>query len=84
VWVTVRVNGHLYDVAASKPEHWGLPFWGGVEHGMGGLGDQHARRAAVDLVTSWAQANTAELAVLFDQAGRKPLRWFSRGTSRAS
>jgi hypothetical protein len=35
-------------------------------------------------VTSWAQTNTAELAVLFDQAGRKPPRWLSRGTSLAS
>jgi hypothetical protein len=69
------VSGHLYDVAASNPEHWGPPVWGGVQHGTGRLPDQQALREAVDFVVTWAKGHSDELDVLFDQAGRQRRRW---------
>jgi hypothetical protein len=75
VWVTARVNGYLYDVAASNPGQWGLPFWGGVQHGTGPLPDQRTLREAVDFVSSWATGHAAELDALFNQAGRQRRRW---------
>jgi hypothetical protein len=71
VWVTARVNGHLYDVAAPEPEAWALPVWGGVQHGTAPLVDPRQLASAVDLVTSWARGHAAELDVLFRQAGRQ-------------
>src|SRR6185436_238243 len=75
VWVTARVGGHLYDVAASSPEQWGPPVWGGVQHGSGPLPDQRALFEAVDFVAMWARGHSEELGALFDQAGRQRRRW---------
>jgi hypothetical protein len=74
VWVTARVNGHLYDVAASDPGQWGFPVWGGIEHGTGSLPDQRSVREAIDFVASWAGGHAAELDALFSQAGRQRRR----------
>jgi hypothetical protein len=73
VWVTARVDGHLYDVAASNPGQWSLPSSGGVEHGTGPRLERTLREA-VDLVSSWATGHAAELDVLFSQADRQRRR----------
>ncbi len=75
MWITARVSGHLYDVAASNPENWALPVWGGVQHGTGPFPDDQALREAVDFVTDWARGHAAELDPLFTQAGRQRRRW---------
>lgn len=68
VWVTVRVQGYLYDVAAPAPDEWTLHMPGGIQHGMDPLLDEHRADEAKDLVTKWARDNVAELELLFGKA----------------
>jgi CheY-like chemotaxis protein len=68
VWVTVRVHGYLYDVAAPASDEWTLHMPGGIQHGLDPLLDEHRAAKAKELVTKWAHDNIAELDFLFRKA----------------
>jgi hypothetical protein len=68
VWITVRIRGYLYDVAAPAPDEWTLHMPGGIQHGLDALLDEHRAAEAKEVVTRWTGDNTTELALLFREA----------------
>jgi CheY-like chemotaxis protein len=68
VWVTVRVDGYLYDVAAPASDEWTLHMPGGIQHGLDTRLDEQRAAKAKELVTKWAHDNVAELDFLFGKA----------------
>ena len=82
VWITVRVHGYLYDVAAPAPDEWTLHMPGGIQHGIDALLDEHRAAEAKEIVASWARSSIAELALLFREAKEQRAEGAEHGRRR--